>query len=281
VFNDKEIDALPGNAKFKKAIKDINSRLGEKHIPRPQDPFEDDLKYLEYLQDCGYPIDKYMTPAQLTKAEEQRAAKLRRAKEEQERRAAVEWERQLIMANIPEMHRGCSFESYETTNDVQRECVERLQNDKRNWFVLCGSTGTGKNHLATAVIKDRLKSGRTAVLWKVKRLMDEQLARSGEEKRIMLRELETVDLLVLNELGRTSEKKFFQDTIFDLLDERHENNRQTILITNMSPEQVFALFEGDAVQRRLRDSYVYEFNWPTWVPKGQAQKLFNDKEVKA
>jgi len=279
VLNDKEIDALPGNEGFKQAVKDINSRMHGQYKPRPQDPFEDDLKYMEYLQDCGYPAESYMSAAQLKRAEKQREAKARRAKEDRERLAAIEWEYKLRTANIPEMHRGCSFENYEIENEVQRECVERLRNDKRNWFVLCGSTGTGKNHLATAVIKARLKAGRTAVLWKVKRLMDEQLARSGEEKRAMLRELETVDLLVLNELGRTSEKKFFQDTIFDLLDERHENNRQTILITNMTPEQVFALFEGDAVQRRLRDSYVYEFTWPAWVPKGGQGKLIPEAKA--
>ena len=86
----------------------------------------------------------------------------------------------------------------------------------------------------------------------MKKLIDELLGATLEEKRDMLRELYDVDLLIINELGRSTDKKFFQDTLFDLLDERHENFKQTIIISNVSKEGIYGMFD-EALQRKLSE----------------------------
>jgi DNA replication protein DnaC len=284
MLEDKEIDALPGTNEFKKAVKEFQAREADE-IPRAfgqLDPFEEEYKYRIYLEKFGADVNKHMTPAQITKADAQLSAVNKARADEKEKYEALEWERKLMAANVAEMHRGCTFDSYEITDEKQRRYVEQLKTDKKNWFIFCGKTGTGKNHLAAAVIRERLAAGQSAVLWKTKRLMDEQISMSAVEKVQKLRDLEAVDLLILNELGRTSEKKFFQDTIFDLLDERHENNKQTILMTNLTIDELLQLFtpkyasgkDDTSIQRRLQRSYIFEFDWAAWVPRGTAPSLF-------
>lgn len=288
MLSDTEIDALPGTEEFKKGIKSVNAKIREcaDSVPRPMDPFEDEYKYRQYLISCQYEVEKYMTAAAIAKADAQEAAAKVAREEARRNQEAVEWRQKLMSVNVAEMHRDCSFDNYEISNECQRKLVEALKTDKSTWFIFCGKTGTGKNHLAAAVIRDRLKNGKTAVLWKVKRLMDEQISMTAIEKVQKLRELESVDLLILNELGRSSEKKFFQDTIFDLLDERHENNKQTILITNLDYEELLLMFSpkntfGEAdtsLQRRLQRSTVFKFNWEAYVPRGASPTLFPKKE---
>lgn len=176
---------------------------------------------------------------------------------------------ELKKANVSEMHKGCTFDNYIVETDEQKKVIERLKTENEKWFLFLGNTGTGKNHLAAAIIRNRLLDGKTAIIWRVKKLIDELLGATLEEKRDMLRELYDVDLLIINELGRSTDKKFFQDTLFDLLDERHENFKQTIIISNLSKEGIYGMFD-EALQRKLSESAItIEFDWQSY--KGGAK----------
>lgn len=170
----------------------------------------------------------------------------------------------VIEAGVSLMHKQCCFENYIISNDTQKGYIEQLKTDDKTWFMFLGKTGTGKNHLAAAMIRERITKGRSAVIWRVKKLIDELLGASLDEKRDMLRELYAVDLLILNELGRSTDKKFFQDTFFDLFDERHENYRQTVIISNLNKNETLGMFDV-ALQRKLSESSkVMEFTWDNY-----------------
>jgi DNA replication protein DnaC len=73
--------------------------------------------------------------------------------------------------------------------------------------------------------------------------------------------LETVDLLVIDELGRSTEKEYFEKTLYDILDTRFNQFKQTVIISNQSVEEIYGKFD-EAGQRRLSESTkILNFNW--------------------
>jgi DNA replication protein DnaC len=200
------------------------------------------------------------TAAEIAEATRKSELRDKEIKEDRNRDEQDRINRWVLEAGVSLMHKNCSFENYIAETEEQKRIIERLKTDKK-WFLFLGNTGTGKNHLAAAMIRERAKNNKGAVIWRVKKLIDELLGASLEEKRDMLRDLYEVDLLILNELGRSTDKKFFQDTFFDIMDERHENYKQTVIISNLSKEEVYGMFD-EALQRKISESAtVMQFNW--------------------
>jgi DNA replication protein DnaC len=259
-----------GTEEFKKQIQAVNERIAKSGAmkPRPQDPFkEEDWQYFDYLTECGFDPNEFMTASALGRVDAQRKAVEEKRKAVAAAQALAELECKLRFANVSEMHKGCTFENYKISTDKQRKFVEVLRTDKKTWFKFLGNTGTGKNHLAAAMIRQRISEGKTAEIWRAKRLMDNLLGETLDEKKRVLRRLESLDLLILDEMGRCSEKKFFKDTFFDLLVERHESLRQTVFISNLSEDDLLALFEDapyNSLQRKLEYTTNLHFDWPAF-----------------
>src|SRR5208283_5514391 len=100
----------------------------------------------------------------------------------------------------------------------------------KGWCCLCGKTGTGKTALACCKIYDILKNSGMAVYWPVKEFIDELYSRDFDEKYEHRENAKQCDLLVFDEIGRSSESASFRNEIFSIIDYRHKFDLQTILI---------------------------------------------------
>lgn len=67
-----------------------------------------------------------------------------------------------------------------------------------------------------------------------------------------LKELINVDVLILDEIGRTEYNKY----LFKVLDGRYENEKITILAGNVQPQNIKSIF-GDAIVSRLQENLLF------------------------
>jgi len=161
----------------------------------------------------------------------------------------------LVNAGVEPLHYPCEYDNYNITHDWQKEAVEAIKTLGDKWALLTGQTGSGKNHLITALLKQKINEKKKVKIIRIKRFMDELFALDFPGKRDFLEEFENYDILVIDEIGRSTDKKFFHDTIFELLITRYNNFRQTVLISNLNTAEFLGMFDT-ALQRRITDGSV-------------------------
>lgn len=178
-------------------------------------------------------------------------------------------------AGIPPRFFTSTFDNYEAPTEQQRGALtwardyassfdEVLRNGTS--ALLCGRTGTGKTHLATAIAKHVIGRGcsvRFATVQRALREIKETWGREAVLSHADAMKLYTKpDLLVLDEVG----VQFGSDTekviLFDMLGERYDFVRPTILISNLPRESV-SQFLGDRIVDRLREGggRLVVFGW--------------------
>lgn len=208
-------------------------------------------------------------------------------KREEEERAAIEkarsWQRKLGVAGIPERFHNRTLASYNTTNAGQRSALafakeyaegfEVAQKTGRS-AIFCGKPGTGKTHLAVGIGLHAMTLGKlvlfTTVQRAVRRVKDSWRKDAQESETDVIDMLVEPDLLILDEIGVQFGSDFEKNLMFDILNERYEKSRPSLLLSNLTAEEVKA-FLGERVYDRLREDggKCIPFDWQSHRGKAE------------
>jgi DNA replication protein DnaC len=194
------------------------------------------------------------------------------AKARAERQAKIE--ARLDQAGIPALFRDRTFANYEVKSSAQERAWERFhafamgfRNHLKSGTVLLGmgKVGTGKSHLACAVANELMARGHTAYFTSTARLFTKirgTWAKSSEiSEEQMLKQFESIDLMILDEVGLQRGTDDEQRTLHELLEARRLNCKPTILLTNLDGANV-KQYLGERFWDRLSESGVSViFNW--------------------
>ncbi len=209
--------------------------------------------------------------AAIRKAREQAEADAKAAAEsaEEQRRAM---EHALGRTSIPDEYLDKEFENFiaATPNEVgalklARRFVAGWQKAKAGGYGLFfyGNPGTGKSHLACAILKGLLP----AVFGLYTRAQDIiQYIRSTWSNKSdttsfeAIRKFTSVDLLVIDEIGIQAGTPNEQQILFSIIDDRISQGRPTIFLSNLAPNQLVQVL-GVRLVDRIRGCCVpYRFD---------------------
>lgn len=194
-----------------------------------------------------------------------------RAREEK-RRA---WERKIGMAGIPDRFRTRTLESYIAKNDGQRRVLAFAKDYADNFAaaletgrsaLFIGTPGTGKTHLAVGIALQIMQQRRTvlftSVLRAIRRIKETWSKGSKETETQAIAALVFPDLLILDEVGIQFGSEAEKLLLFDVLNERYEKRRPTILLSNLTKDEVVA-YLGERIIDRIREDggSMQVFNW--------------------
>lgn len=177
----------------------------------------------------------------------------------------------MVSAEISPRFLSCTFENYTAETHAQEHvwklCREYADNFKTYYskgrcMILRGNPGTGKNHLSAAIMLKVMNDGFTALRIKANAFLDEYWSKDFSERESWLQRMATVDLLVIDEIGRASNGKAANDAFFRLIDARYEQMMPTIVISNLEVEELKTTL-GSAAYDRLREGggSLLNFNW--------------------
>lgn len=206
--------------------------------------------------------------------EERRLADERKAKAEKEAAAArARLEAQLEEAAIPPRFVGRTFENYRDETPEQKRalavCKEFADNfaehfRKGDSLILLGAPGTGKSHLASAILQALLPDhvGLYITCASIIRGVRATWRPNSErtEGQVMAAFC-SVPLLVIDEVGVQYGTDSEQNILFDLMDRRYREMQPTLLLANLKlkrekPEDPAGLREvlGERVYDRLTET---------------------------
>jgi len=116
---------------------------------------------------------------------------------------------------------------------------------KQNWLV-CGGTGVGKSHLATAIGYEAIKRDLTVLCFSTAKLLtDLTTARADGSHAQRMHKLLRCDLLILDDFGLRPMTEHGADDLYEIIHSRYE--RGSIIVTsNRSPAEWPDLF-GNAL----------------------------------
>lgn len=214
-----------------------------------------------------------------TSSYEMTEEQIREARESQEHQQRIrEMTERLERCGFPPRLVGASLKTFEAPDAGRAKALERaiayadLFQDRRNLpascMLLCGKPGTGKSHLAVGIAR------RAAALFGVRYATVSGLARavrSSYSKLATKTEEDILDdhvspsLLVLDEVGVGLGTDHERAMMHDVLAGRYDRKKPTILVSNLSLEEVKEAL-GDRIVDRIREDKgtVLECSWESW-----------------
>lgn len=175
-------------------------------------------------------------------------------------RELQEWQAKLYRAGLVGKLADATFDSF-TENEGWPGALEVKQQvmdftramlagelDIRTWLIMHGNYGTGKSHLAAAVVRHALAAGWQRCYFRVwpdyLRRFNAAWDRSrrgileGETEDDIVRELQFGDLVVIDDLDKRKPTDWVLSILYSILNNRWNEEKPTILTFNYGPDDV-------------------------------------------
>lgn len=231
----------------------------------------------DYISYCYYG-DVYSGCETCCQEKEEKAKREREASERQQEK--MRWLSKIGDAGIPERFKQRTLETYvvDTNNSKQQKIFNFCKDYAANFqqirktgqsFMMLGTVGTGKTHLSIGVALEVMKNGNSAVFSsasKIFRAIKDTYHKGSHQKESEVMAIYTqCDLLIIDEVGVQRGSDFEKETFFDVINERYENMRPTIILSNLTIEEI-KVFLGERVFDRLRENggKAFLLDWPSY-----------------
>lgn len=176
----------------------------------------------------------------------------------------VEWDKKRLenekenyfinKSNVGRKFLNKSLKDYVAETDEQKNILTTVihfigcvNDGKCRTLWLCGNTGTGKTLLGSSICRETM--GTFCRSYNIKDDIDaSKTFKATETKRMVIERYANYRLLVIDEVGRGGADE--RDYLWQILNERYENEVSTVLITNMSKGELKE-FLGEPVYDRF------------------------------
>lgn len=199
--------------------------------------------------------------------------------------AKAQLESCLQEAAIPVRFVGRTFENFVADTEQQiaaltvaRDYAEQFEaNAKRgNSLIFSGLPGTGKSHLAAAVLQSLMPKHcglYTTCMGVIRNVRGTWRKDSERSETEVLRTYAEVPLLVIDEIGVQYGTDGEQTILFDVLDRRYRDMMPSIFLTNQD-KKGFKDFIGERTFDRLTETARWvPFDWASYRPKARKESM--------
>lgn len=192
--------------------------------------------------------------------------------------------RERMVRIVGERYADCGFTTFNVGDDAfthKRKAAKNLalqyattiaeQRAAGRNLILVGSVGTGKDHLAAAVVRTIVGHGMSVAYARGSVLANEMLAVLKCDP--LPDKYATRDFLVVSDIEPRGDKEtsvFFQTSILDLVDERYRAKLPTIITSNIETRDAMNKAIGKRTMDRLcEDAVIIKMCWDSYRMKAK------------
>ena len=186
------------------------------------------------------------------------------------------WQRKIGQSGIPDRFHDRTLQNFIANAERQRSALAFAQAYATEFdqvmkigrsALFVGKPGTGKTHLACGIGLQIMREQNRTVLFStvmraIRRIKDTWAKGSHESESQAIETLVAPDLLILDEVVVQFGTDFEKNILFDVLNERYEKRRPTILMSNLAVNEVTA-YLGERIIDRIREDGggLIVFDW--------------------
>ena len=211
------------------------------------------------------------------KANQRKASDLAERQEAEKRKMIVSLN--LESSGIPKRFRDKTFDNFKAENPdsarvlkIARAYADRFDERRAagGCLVFTGLPGTGKNHLAFAIMEHAIRVHMatayfTTVIDAVRSIRETFGQKSETTEREAISKLVSPELLVLDEVGVQGGSDYEKNVVFDVFNKRYNAMKPTILISNLTQSELTD-YLGERVIDRMREggTATLAFTWESY-----------------
>ena len=219
-------------------------------------------------QICGHL--RNMTPEEMAAHD----AEIERQERQQAEREKLE---RYEKSGVPERYFNEALDTYKITNEMQATAAKAATNflhavkcGEFKSLVLIGSAGTGKTHLACAIIREAGGKYRTApdIVEEMRRAKS---FTANDTEADIIKYYGHVPLLVIDEIGRgiaATDEKYM---LYQILNARYNTRKPTVLISNFTKADFLQYIGVAAADRLVESAEIWELNGESYRRELRAQ----------
>lgn len=140
--------------------------------------------------------------------------------------------------------------------------LKNLSSSSKNTVIFAGKTGTGKTYLSKSFLKYCLKQFKYSRYVSAYNLAKEITPTAENNFNTKLQDYIDYDVLVIDDLGSEPKYKNFGERLLNIINERQESDKITIITTNFMPKELAEAY-SERIFSRFFDkniSFVYLFS---------------------
>ncbi len=180
--------------------------------------------------------------------------------------------KRVTAATIPARHADCGFKNYSTNLDEQRTARDQCRkladdftNGESRNLIMTGRTGTGKTHLACAMVRNILHVGKFAKYTTSEDMVADIASawtRTDDSEAAAIYRFTDHDLLIIDEYGLHDQHESRLKLVHKVLYSRYDAKKPTVLISNFTTAELKANL-GDRLWSRFQHDglTIVECNW--------------------
>ena len=219
-------------------------------------------------QICGHL--RNMTPEEMAAHD----AEIERQERQQAEREKLE---RYEKSGVPERYFNEALDTYKITNEMQATAAKAATNflhavkcGEFKSLVMIGNAGTGKTHLACAIIREAGGKYRTApdIVEEMRRAKSFTAAETEAE---IIDYYGRLKLLVIDEIGRGISATDEKYMIYQLVNARYNTRKPTVLISNLGKSDFLQYIGVAAADRLVESAEVWELNGESYRRELRAQ----------
>ena len=180
-------------------------------------------------------------------------------------------------SGVPERYFSETLDTYKITNEMQATAAKAATNflhaakcGEFKSLVMLGNAGTGKTHLACAIIREAGGKYRTApdIVEEMRRAKS---FTANDTEAEIIDYYGRVKLLVIDEIGRgiaATDEKYM---LYQILNARYNTRKPTVLISNFTKADFLQYIGVAAADRLVESAEVWELNGESYRRELRAQ----------